>query len=90
MSVSHKNIIIPLLVTNKLNNSNTVFRLKKLPNAKGKHCRLAITELIGTGNKPNYTHNVSGKSQLTFRQDKSGFIFFMAMCLIIIYLVVLV
>ena len=90
VSISHTNFIILLLVNNNLNHSNTVFRPKKSPGRKDKHWRLAITELIGIGKETNYIQNVCGKSQLRMRQDKSEIIFFMAMFLIMIYLVVLV
>ena len=90
ISEPRTNVIILHLVTNKLNHSNTMFRAKKSPGPKDKHWRLAITELIGIGKETKYIQNVYGKSQLTMRQDKSEIIFFMAMFLIMIYLVVLV
>ena len=90
ISEPRTNIIILHLVTNMLNHLNTVFRPKKSPGGKDKHWRLAITELIGIGKETNYIQNVCGKSQLRMRQDKSEIIFFMAMFLIMIYLVVLV
>ena len=49
ISVSTTNTIILLLFTNKLNHTNKVFCPKKMPDAKGKQCRLAIMELIGRG-----------------------------------------